>query len=132
MKLTSFVVSCHLTNTIISWFGDVGSASKLRTVIPISRSSGPFGFCSFQLELFLFSVVKLQRWWKGLLLLKLMNKSAIIIQSCTRGWIARRDATVYRRHVVIQVWCSSCYYDMLCGSTFVICLSLLLTCSWYF
>ncbi|ESW25929.1 hypothetical protein PHAVU_003G077600 [Phaseolus vulgaris] len=80
----------------------LGSASKLGTIIPISCSTAPFGFCSFQLELFLFSVVKLQRWWKGLLLLKLMNKSAIIIQSCTRGWIARRNATVYRRHVVIQ------------------------------
>ncbi|QCD79727.1 myosin V [Vigna unguiculata] len=80
----------------------LGSASKLGTVIPISCSSRPFGFCSFQLELFLFSVVKLQRWWKGLLLLKLMNKSAIIIQSCTRGRIARRNATLYRSHVVIQ------------------------------
>jgi len=103
MKLTLSVVSYHLTNTIISCFGDVGSASKLGTVIPISCSSRPFGFCSFQLELFLFSVVKLQRWWKGLLLLKLMNKSAIIIQSCTRGRIARRNATLYRSHVVIQV-----------------------------
>ncbi|XP_052727895.1 uncharacterized protein LOC108332569 isoform X1 [Vigna angularis] len=80
----------------------LGSASKLRTVISVSCSSKPFGFCSFQFELFLFSVVKLQRWWKGLLLLKLMNKSAIIIQSCTRGWITRRNATLYRSHVVIQ------------------------------
>ncbi|KAL2628252.1 hypothetical protein AAZV13_07G221900 [Glycine max] len=76
--------------------------SKSHTVTPISCISRPFGFRSFQLELFLFSVVKLQRWWKGLLLLKLKNKSAIIIQSCTRGWIARRKATVFRHHVVIQ------------------------------
>ncbi|TKY54021.1 Abnormal spindle microcephaly-associated protein-like [Spatholobus suberectus] len=79
----------------------LGSASKSRTVIPVSCISRPFGFCSFQLELFLFSVVKLQQWWKGLLLRKLMNKSAITIQSCARGWIAKRKATVYR-HLVIQ------------------------------
>ncbi|RDX88651.1 Abnormal spindle-like microcephaly-associated protein-like, partial [Mucuna pruriens] len=87
----------HLTRNQL-----LGSASKSRTVIPVSCISRPFGFCSFQLELFLFSVVKLQRWWKGLLLLKLMNKSAIIIQSRTRGWIARRKATIYKPHAVIQ------------------------------
>ncbi|XP_020228154.1 abnormal spindle-like microcephaly-associated protein homolog isoform X2 [Cajanus cajan] len=80
----------------------LGSASKSRRAIPASHISRSFGLCSFQLELFLFSVVKLQRWWKGFLLLKLMNKSAIIIQSCIRGWIVRRKATVYRHHLVIQ------------------------------
>ncbi|KAL2959979.1 hypothetical protein AAZX31_17G014500 [Glycine max] len=85
----------HLTRNQL-----LGSASKSYTAIPISCISRPFGFCCFQLELFLFSVVKLQRWWKGLLLLKLKNKSAIIIQSCTRGWIARRKATVFRQHVI--------------------------------
>ncbi|XP_027332753.1 abnormal spindle-like microcephaly-associated protein homolog [Abrus precatorius] len=88
----------HLTRNRL-----LGCASKSRTLTPVSCSSRPGGFCSFQLELFLFSVVKLQRWWKGLLLLKLMNKSAIIILSCTRGWIARRKATLYRRHVAIRV-----------------------------
>ncbi|CAJ1941314.1 unnamed protein product [Sphenostylis stenocarpa] len=86
----------HLTRNQL-----LGSAFKLRTVTT-SCSSRPFGICSSQLQMFLLSVVKLQRWWKGLLLLKLMNKSAIIIQSWTRGWIARRNASVYRRHVVIQ------------------------------
>lgn len=99
------VASNFPTNSIILCFHDVGSASKLRAVIPISCTSRPVGLSSFQLEAFMFSVVKLQRWWKGVLLLKLMIKSAIIIQSCTRRWIARRKATVQKHHnVVIQVW----------------------------
>ncbi|KAK7363733.1 hypothetical protein VNO77_05886 [Canavalia gladiata] len=96
LDIQSFIRG-HLTR---NWL--LGSASKPRTIIPVSCITGPVGFCSFQLELFLFSVIKLQRWWKGLLLLKLMNKSAIIVQSCTRGWIARRKVTVYKLHVVIQ------------------------------
>ncbi|AES92611.2 putative abnormal spindle-like microcephaly-associated protein [Medicago truncatula] len=85
----------HLTRNLI-----LGSASKLRAVAAgcISKRTG---FCSFQLELFLFQVVKLQRWWKHLLLHKLMTKSAIIIQSHIRGWAARRKAVVYRHHIVV-------------------------------
>lgn len=102
LKIQRFVRG-HLTRNRLS-----GSASRLRAVIPVGFSSRPVG-CSFQLELFLFSVKKLQRWWKGLLLLKLMNKSAIIIQSCTRGWIARRKTTIHRCHIVIQAL--SCQND---------------------
>jgi len=85
------------TDTITSCYPDVGGASNRSAVIPV-------GGRSFPLDLFLLSVVKLQRWWKGLLLQRLMTKSAIVIQSFTRGWIARRKATV-RRHriIVIQV-----------------------------
>lgn len=72
-----------------------------RAVTPNVCISGSVSYCSFQLELFLCSVLKLQRWWKGVLLLKLRTKSVIIIQSCTRGWIARREATVRRRNIVI-------------------------------
>ena len=89
-------------------FCDVGGASQLRAVIPVSCISRPVGCCSSQLEVLLSSVVKLQRWWKRLLFLKLTDKSAIIIQSCARGWIARRKANIYRHHiVVIQVWYSN-------------------------
>ncbi|CAL0330701.1 unnamed protein product [Lupinus luteus] len=77
----------------------LGGASQLCAIIPVSYISRPIGCCSFQLELYLTSVKKLQRWWKGLLLLKIMTKSAVIIQSCTRGWIARRKSTV-RRHLI--------------------------------
>ncbi|KAK7387775.1 hypothetical protein VNO78_22567 [Psophocarpus tetragonolobus] len=87
----------HLTRNQL-----LGGSSKSHAVIPTSCVSRPFGFYSFQLELFLFSVVKLQRWWKSILLLKSMNKSAITIQSCTRGWIARQKATIQRQHVSIQ------------------------------
>ncbi|KAJ1405595.1 P-loop containing nucleoside triphosphate hydrolase [Sesbania bispinosa] len=91
------VIRGHLTRNRF-----LGSASQLRAVIPVRCISKPMCFSSFQLELFMFSVVKLQRWWKGLMSHKLMNKSAIIIQSCTRGWIARRKATVHKRHVVVM------------------------------
>ncbi|XP_061345573.1 uncharacterized protein LOC133291335 [Gastrolobium bilobum] len=86
----------HLTRNRI-----LGGASKLLAAISVGCISRPAGCCSFQLELFLFSVVKLQRWWKGLLLNNLITKSAIIIQSCTRGWIARREAAVCRHHIVV-------------------------------
>ncbi|KAI4295878.1 hypothetical protein L6164_035876 [Bauhinia variegata] len=80
----------------------LGAASRLRAAIPSGCSSKRYvGFCSFQLELFLISVLKLQRWWKGVLLLKLRTNSAIIIQSYARGRIARRKAIVYRHHIVV-------------------------------
>lgn len=96
--------SCGFTftySTIILCHCDVGSASKLRAVVPAGCVSRPVGCCSFQLELFLFSVVKLQRWWKFHLLHKLMTKFAIIIQSHTRGWMARRKAIVHRHHIIV-------------------------------
>ncbi|XP_057719567.1 uncharacterized protein LOC130933991 [Arachis stenosperma] len=79
----------------------LGGASTLRALIPISCISRPVGVCSFQLELLLSSVVKLQRWWKRLLFHKLANKSAMIIQSCARGWMARRKANIYRHRIVV-------------------------------
>ncbi|XP_019462775.1 PREDICTED: abnormal spindle-like microcephaly-associated protein homolog isoform X3 [Lupinus angustifolius] len=80
----------------------LGGASQLCAIIPVSYISRPIGCCSFQLELYLTSVKKLQRWWKGILLLKIMNKSAIVIQSCTRGWIARQKSTVHRHLIAPQ------------------------------
>ncbi|KAK7292402.1 hypothetical protein RIF29_08181 [Crotalaria pallida] len=103
LKIQSFIRG-HLTRNHL-----IGGASQLRSSISVSYNARPVGCCSFQLELFLSSVKKLQRWWKGLLLLKLKNKAAIIIQSCTRGWFARRIATVQRHHIVIQA--QSCQND---------------------
>ncbi|KAK2359008.1 P-loop containing nucleoside triphosphate hydrolase superfamily protein [Trifolium repens] len=80
----------------------LGSASKLRAAVTGSCISRPVGLHSFQLEAFISAVVKLQRWWKGLLLLKLRIRSAIIIQSCTRGWIARRKATVETHRINVM------------------------------
>ncbi|KAL5066281.1 hypothetical protein RYX36_028018 [Vicia faba] len=87
----------HLTRNRL-----LGSASKSRAAITGSCISRPVGFRSFQLEALMCAVVKLQRWWKGLLLLKLMNRSAVTIQSCTRGWIARRKATVEKHHTNVM------------------------------
>ncbi|KAF7840638.1 abnormal spindle-like microcephaly-associated protein-like protein [Senna tora] len=86
----------HLTRNRL-----LGGASLQRAVIPSGCISGSVGYSSFQLELVLSSVVKLQRWWKGVLFLKLKTKPVIIIQSCIRGWIARRRASVRRRHIVV-------------------------------
>ncbi|CAI8611464.1 unnamed protein product [Vicia faba] len=87
----------HLTRNRL-----LGSASKSRAAITGSCISRPVGFRSFQLEALMCAVVKLQRWWKGLLLLKLMNRSAVTIQSCTRGWIARRKDTVEKHHTNVM------------------------------
>jgi hypothetical protein len=105
------VVSYYPSNIIILCFCGIGSASKLRAAVTGSCISRPVGLHSFQLEAFISAVVKLQRWWKGLLLLKLRIRSAIIIQSCTRGWIARRKATVETHRInVMEVWFSICYH----------------------
>ncbi|KAG9136453.1 hypothetical protein Leryth_023332, partial [Lithospermum erythrorhizon] len=46
-----------------------------------------------ELNIFIDCVLKLQRWWRGILLIKIKTKSAILIQSNVRGWLARRRAT---------------------------------------
>lgn len=57
--------------------------------------------------------MKLQRWWKDVLLRKLKTKSAIVIQSYYRAWHARQRATKERlRIVVIQVSCLRFFIDM--------------------
>jgi abnormal spindle-like microcephaly-associated protein len=74
------------------WF--VAGASSLRAVISsdcLLRSTRGC-FKSIELEIFLCSVLKLQRWWKGVLLLKLRTKSAVVIQSHIRAWLVRRNA----------------------------------------
>ncbi|XP_007026043.2 PREDICTED: abnormal spindle-like microcephaly-associated protein homolog isoform X2 [Theobroma cacao] len=58
-------------------------------------------FQSFELTLVIASVLKLQRWWRDVLLFKLRTKSAIIIQSHVRGWIARQKAYRERKHIVV-------------------------------
>ncbi|CAL5344536.1 unnamed protein product [Camellia sinensis] len=50
-------------------------------------------FQNLELGMFLCSVLKLQRWWRVVLMHKSRSKSAIIIQSHIRGWIARQEAT---------------------------------------
>ncbi|XP_057512986.1 uncharacterized protein LOC130795050 isoform X2 [Actinidia eriantha] len=58
-------------------------------------------FCSLELSIFLCSVSKLQRWWRGVLMHKSRIKSAVIIQSHIRGWIARREANRERHRVTV-------------------------------
>lgn len=86
----------------LSYVCCIGSASKSRAAVTGSCISRPVGLRSFQLEAFMCAVVKLQRWWKGVLLLKLMNRSAVAIQSCTRGWIAKRKATVEKHRTSVM------------------------------
>ncbi|KAH9748073.1 Binding / calmodulin binding protein [Citrus sinensis] len=80
----------------------IGS-SHHRAAIPSGSNFNTLRGCfqSFELSIFLFSVVKLQRWWKNVLLLKLKTKSAIIIQSHIRGWTARRRAYKEKHHIVL-------------------------------
>ncbi|KAL3742143.1 hypothetical protein ACJRO7_017602 [Eucalyptus globulus] len=47
------------------------------------------------------SILRLQRWWRRVLLQRLRSKSAIFIQSYARGWIAKRKAARERDRVVL-------------------------------
>ncbi|GMI93317.1 hypothetical protein like AT4G21820 [Hibiscus trionum] len=58
-------------------------------------------FQSFELKLVISSLMKLQRWWKGVLLLKLRTKSAIIIQRRARGWITKQKAHREKHCIVV-------------------------------
>lgn len=66
-------------------------------VLPLSIDCFP----SFELKILLNSVKKVQRWWRGILLLKSTTKTAIIIQSCIRGWIVRQKAIRERQHILV-------------------------------
>ncbi|KZV16047.1 hypothetical protein F511_26176 [Dorcoceras hygrometricum] len=60
----------------------------------------------FELEMFLQSVKKVQRWWRGVLKTKLMTESAIVIQSHFRAWTAKQMAKREKQQVVvIQSYC---------------------------
>ena len=67
---------------------------------------------SLELKIVMSSILKLQRWWRGVLLLKHRAKSAILVQSHVRGWIGRKKASRERRRVVVvQVRIIDlCYY----------------------
>ncbi|XP_065879036.1 uncharacterized protein [Euphorbia lathyris] len=56
---------------------------------------------SSELKTLLSSILKLQRWWRGVLLQKLRTKSATTIQSYIRGWIGQRRASNKRHYAVI-------------------------------
>ncbi|XP_028095521.1 abnormal spindle-like microcephaly-associated protein homolog isoform X4 [Camellia sinensis] len=58
-------------------------------------------FQNLELGMFLCSVLKLQRWWRVVLMHKSRSKSAIIIQSHIRGWIARQEATRVRHCIIV-------------------------------
>ncbi|XP_010276054.1 PREDICTED: abnormal spindle-like microcephaly-associated protein homolog isoform X2 [Nelumbo nucifera] len=58
-------------------------------------------FESLESKILLHSVLKLQRWWKRVLLLKSRTRSAIIIQSHIRRWIAKQKANRERHRIVV-------------------------------
>ncbi|KAJ7967675.1 Abnormal spindle-like microcephaly-associated protein [Quillaja saponaria] len=77
-------------------------ASRLHAAIPTGCIlKRPTDCYCFQLKLFLYSVLKLQRWWRGVLLFKLRSKCALTIQSHIRGWIARQKAIRDRHHIAV-------------------------------
>eukprot|EP00268_Persea_americana_P062936 TRINITY_DN8109_c0_g3_i5.p1 TRINITY_DN8109_c0_g3~~TRINITY_DN8109_c0_g3_i5.p1 ORF type:complete len:1431 (+),score=223.82 TRINITY_DN8109_c0_g3_i5:77-4294(+) len=78
-------------------------ASSLRSKIYVVSLEGMKSTCfwNFELEILLGSVVKLQRWWRRVLYIKLKKKSVIIIQSHIRGWIARRESRQAKERIVL-------------------------------
>ncbi|KAM5588662.1 hypothetical protein ABKV19_006897 [Rosa sericea] len=80
-------------------------ASCLHPVIPhgcLLKITSAF-YSSVELNIVFCSVLKLQRWWRSVLSLKLRTKSAVLIQSHIREWFARQKASRERHcSVVIQ------------------------------
>ncbi|KAG8385724.1 hypothetical protein BUALT_Bualt03G0075000 [Buddleja alternifolia] len=58
-------------------------------------------FLGLELKIFVQSVVKLQRWWRNVLQVRLKTKSTVIIQSHVRGWIAREIAKREKHGVIV-------------------------------
>ncbi|XVF87711.1 hypothetical protein PTKIN_Ptkin18bG0142500 [Pterospermum kingtungense] len=87
-----------------------GQIARNRLLGSSSLQAATSGICNFKTEgssqsseltVLITSVLKLQRWWRGVLLLKLRTKSAISIQSHARGWIARQKAYRERHSIVV-------------------------------
>ncbi|XP_058197732.1 uncharacterized protein LOC131313441 isoform X2 [Rhododendron vialii] len=77
-------------------------ASCLYKGVPMEcPSTSRTWFHSLEWGIFLCSVLKLQRWWRGVLLQKSRTKSAVVIQSHVRGWIARREENRKRQCIII-------------------------------
>ncbi|KAI3948811.1 hypothetical protein MKX01_022225 [Papaver californicum] len=80
------------------------SSSCLGSVIDTGSTHQKSRSCIQSLErrILLYSVLKLQRWWKRVLLLKSRRtRSAVVVQSYIRGWLARREANRERNRVVV-------------------------------
>ncbi|KAG5516511.1 hypothetical protein RHGRI_037278 [Rhododendron griersonianum] len=77
-------------------------ASCLYKGVPMEcTSTSRTWFHSLEWGIFLCSVLKLQRWWRGVLLQKSRTKLAVVIQSHVRGWIARREENRKRQCIII-------------------------------
>ncbi|GAB4826609.1 hypothetical protein Ancab_033502 [Ancistrocladus abbreviatus] len=63
------------------------------------------GYLSIELKIVLQAIVKLQMWWKRVLVRKSRTEAAIIIQSHTRGWIGRRKAARKKHRIVLIQSC---------------------------
>lgn len=95
---------------LCDYYQSLGSSCHLATTISGHYNTSRDCFQSFELGVLVSSVLKLQRWWRHVLLRKLKRKSVIIIQSHIRGWAARKKLS-REKHcvVVIQVRFSSSF-----------------------
>ncbi|KAG2688263.1 hypothetical protein I3843_09G087900 [Carya illinoinensis] len=78
-------------------------ACSMRAVSPSGCLLKSSRWClkSIELEMLLCSVVKLQKWWKSVLFLKLRTEAAVIIQSHFRAWLARQIAAREKHRIVV-------------------------------
>ncbi|CAA0826523.1 Unknown protein [Striga hermonthica] len=58
-------------------------------------------FQGLELQYFIQSIVKLQRWWRHVLRVREKTNSVMVIQSYVRGWIARQTAEGKRQSAVV-------------------------------
>ncbi|KAH6790485.1 hypothetical protein C2S51_005491 [Perilla frutescens var. frutescens] len=62
-----------------------------------------YSYQGLELRILLQAVLKLQRWWRHVLQVRMKSKYAIVVQSHVRGWMARQNARNEKhRAVVIQ------------------------------
>ncbi|GMH15791.1 hypothetical protein Nepgr_017632 [Nepenthes gracilis] len=100
-KYAAIEIQCYvrgrITRTRLLGASCLGAAAPRYGISFISRG----GFQRTELKIVLHVIVKLQRWWKRVLMQKSRIKAAIVIQSHTRGWIGRQKAARERHHIVL-------------------------------
>ncbi|KAK3433402.1 hypothetical protein EUGRSUZ_D01308 [Eucalyptus grandis] len=92
---SAIIIQCYARR----WLCQRWYSRCYQLIVQIQTSSGYSQ--NSKIKIPLSSILRLQRWWRRVLLQRLRSKSAIFIQSYARGWIAKRKAARERDRVVL-------------------------------
>ncbi|CAM8911984.1 unnamed protein product [Rhodiola kirilowii] len=93
-------IQCYVRGQI-SRSGLLGSLGHHRGSYKLGTfNSSNFPSRSFELDIVMKSILKLQRWWRDVLLHRLKKDQTIIIQAHIRGWLSRRHIVRERSQIV--------------------------------